>query len=308
MVLWVIIILVVIAFSFSLLARSEAFSTLRFKQDVEGKFLAEAALERGIMEIFFRLTYKNQVQLEKEREIFKVDGRSYSGEMGKDRYTLRISDESGKININLMTDFSGIILNNLLVNLGVEKEKADVVVDSILDWKDDDNLHRLHGAEDEYYLALSKPYKAKNKPLETIEELLLVRGVTRELLYGAEGKPGLVSFITIYGSTDKININAAPKEILMAVPGMTPEAAERIIEARDSEEILAYSTILAVTGDNSLNVSRYLDITESNAYTIEGLGFPGERKRGYGIRATILLEGGSKVRFLYYRSPAEVRQ
>jgi general secretion pathway protein K len=308
MVLWVIIILLAVAFSFSLLARSEAFSTLRFKQDLEGKFLAEAALERALMEIFYRLTYKNQPQIEEGREVFRVDGRSYSTEMGKDKYELRISDESGKINVNLMTDFSGIILNNLLVNLGVEKEKADIIVDSILDWKDEDNLHRLHGAEDEHYQTMPRPYKAKNKPFDTIEELLLVRGIDRDILYGAGERPGLVNFVTIYGSTEKININAAPREILMAVPGMTAEAADRLIEARDSGEIVAHSAILAITGDNSLNVSRYIDITESNAYTIEGLGYPAGRKRGYGIRATILIESGAKAKFLYYRSPAEVRR
>ncbi len=308
MVLWVIIILMVVAFSFTLLARSEAFSTLKFKQDLEGKFLAEAALERAVMEIFFRLTYKYQVQTEEEREVFRVDGRVYNGELGKDRYSLRISDESGKININLMTENSGIILNNLLVNLGIAKEKADIIVDSILDWKDEDNLHRLHGAEDEYYQSLPKPYKAKNGPFQTLEELLLVREVTRDIFYGAEGRPGIVNFITIYGTTDKININAAPREVLMAVPNMTAEAADRLVEARDSQEIVAHSAIIAVTGDNSLNVSRYIDIVESGAYTVEALGYPEGRKRGYGIRATILLESGSKVKYLYYKSPAEVRQ
>ena len=54
-----------------------------------------------------------------------------------------------------LTDANGIILNNLLVNLGIPGEDANTIVDSILDWKDADDLHRLHGAEDTYYRVAS---------------------------------------------------------------------------------------------------------------------------------------------------------
>jgi len=58
---------------------------------------------------------------------------------------------------------------------------------SILDWRDPDDLYRMNGAEPDYYQSLKEPYRCKNGNLDSIEELLLVRGVTPELFYGRNG-------------------------------------------------------------------------------------------------------------------------
>ena len=57
-----------------------------------------------------------------------------------------------------------------------------------MDWRDPDDFYRLNGAENDYYHSLSEPYECKNGDLDTIEELLLVRGVTTELYYGIKKK------------------------------------------------------------------------------------------------------------------------
>lgn len=73
------------------------------------------------------------------------------------------------------------LARNLLLGLpGMNVEIAD----AILDWLDEDDEPREFGAEFEYYSALDPPYAPKNGPLETVEELLLVRGVTPQLLFG----------------------------------------------------------------------------------------------------------------------------
>lgn len=56
--------------------------------------------------------------------------------------------------------------------------------DCIFDWKDADSDVEGQGAEDQYYLSLAQPYKCKNGAFETVEELLLVRTATPELLFG----------------------------------------------------------------------------------------------------------------------------
>lgn len=63
---------------------------------------------------------------------------------------------------------------------------TDEIADSILDWIDQDEEPREFGAESEYYGALDPPYAPRNGPLATIEELLLVRGVTPSLLFGVD--------------------------------------------------------------------------------------------------------------------------
>lgn len=60
------------------------------------------------------------------------------------------------------------------------------VADAILDWLDEDDEAREYGAESPYYSSLEPPYAPKNGPLDTVEELLRVRGVTPQLLFGSD--------------------------------------------------------------------------------------------------------------------------
>jgi type II secretory pathway component PulK len=62
----------------------------------------------------------------------------------------------------------------------------EYIADAILDWIDEDDEPREFGCEIEYYSGLSPPYAPRNAPLITVEELLLVRDVTPELLYGLD--------------------------------------------------------------------------------------------------------------------------
>lgn len=120
----------------------------------------------------------------------------------------------------------------------------EATADAILDWIDEDTEPRPLGCEDEYYTALPSPYAAANGPLRTVEELLLVRGVTPQLLFGAdtnrngvldldeqqrttasidtEGALGWASYLTIHGAEtnktaaglDRVNVNQDDLEIL----------------------------------------------------------------------------------------------
>ncbi|MCA9023771.1 MAG: general secretion pathway protein GspK [Planctomycetaceae bacterium] len=63
---------------------------------------------------------------------------------------------------------------------------TEIAADSILDWIDADDLPREFGAESEYYQELPNPYRPRNSLPTTLDELLLVRGVHRALLYGPD--------------------------------------------------------------------------------------------------------------------------
>lgn len=307
MVLWVLAVLSVIVLSFAFMARTEVYSTISFRDGMEKKFLAEAGIERGIMELFYRSANKNQMSVIEGSEIVRIDGRQYDGELGENKYSFSIADESGKININTLTDAKGIILNNLLVNLGLPGETANTIVDSILDWKDADDLHRLHGAEDTYYQSLPVPYKAKNDKFDTLEELLLVRGVTPEILFGGGSRPGLINFLTVYSKESKINLNAAAREIIMALPNMTSSFADRIVEFRETAELRGQQDVIAIIGDVFRTIAPFVGFAESNMYTIEGKGLKKDETRGYAIRAVMNIEDSNEHRYLYYKSPSDVK-
>jgi len=299
MVLWVLTILMVLVLSFSLMTRTETYATLSFKEGTEKKLLAEGGIERGILELFYRSANKSQTIILEGLEVWRIDGRPYKDKMGEGEYSVSITDESGKICLNAITDANSDILRNLLKSLGVQEEEANTIVDSILDWKDVDNLHHLSGAEDEYYMSLPTPYKAKNADFDTLEELLLVKGMTSEILYGNKEKKGIIDLLTIYLKTSRINVNAAPKEVLVAIPGITPEIADSIISFREHDEIKNI-------GDAGIPPEsvRYISFGDSYTYTIDSAGIKGTAKTGFKIRATVKIEGGNNYRYLYYKSPA----
>ncbi len=72
--------------------------------------------------------------------------------------------------------------SRLLMIPGMDEELAD----AILDFLDDDESPRTSGCESDYYKSLTPAYSAKNGALESLDELLLVRGVTALLLYGED--------------------------------------------------------------------------------------------------------------------------
>jgi general secretion pathway protein K len=307
MVLWVLAILTVIVFSFSYMGRTETLSTMSFRDGVEKEFLAEAGVQRGIMEIFYANANVNRTVTLEGKEVWKTDGTPYTVQTKGGHFTVSITDETGKIDINTLTDTSGIILKNLLMHLGVPGDNADTIVDSILDWKDKTggNLHRLHGAGDDYYMSLPNPYKPKHDDFDALEELLLVKGMTRDILYGDGKKEGLIDFITINSKTNMINLNKARKEVLASVPGITPEIADAIISLRGDQQGAA--KIQQLLANVSPPFRSFVGFPLATTFTIDASGYKGADKRGYGIRATVMIEGGSNYRYLYYKSPAEVR-
>jgi len=100
----------------------------------------------------------------------------------RQRVRFGLVDESGKINVNAMTRF-GDAAKTMLMEL---PEMTEEIADAILDWTDKDDDPRDYGAEEEYYLSLPSPYSPKNGPLESLDELLLVRDITPWLLFGED--------------------------------------------------------------------------------------------------------------------------
>lgn len=116
---------------------------------------------------------------------------------------------------------------------------AREIVDSLTDWLDPDDEALPFGAESDYYLSLERPYIARNGPLEFIDELLQVKGMTPEILYGNNEKKGLAEYIGIYGG-DRININTAPRLLLKSLAdGITEEAVETADVFRNDQRSVA---------------------------------------------------------------------
>ncbi|MBF0524662.1 MAG: general secretion pathway protein GspK, partial [Deltaproteobacteria bacterium] len=189
-------------------------------------------------------------------DMWDIQGNWNTFELGGGTVAVKIVPESGKIDVNYSPPE---LLRQAVRNTGLDEDTVNTITDSILDWKDSGNLHRTSGAGDDYYLSLPQPYRSKHAPLDSVEELILVRGVTEEILFGSEGncawnepagsggkaqgslpgeqgklRYGLAQVFTVYNSRSRgqININYAPLPVLMSLEGITPEQAQRIVDQR----------------------------------------------------------------------------
>lgn len=178
---------------------------------------------------------KSFINLISEKKTFDIDSSQCSVEF---------IDENGKINLNKLIDEQGKVckaaIEQFLHLIDVLNRQPGPHIDysivpAIVDWLDaDDNVIALPllqndntGAESAYYMKLNPSYKCRNAPLEAVDELLLVRGITPETL------ERIRNYVTVYGE-GKVNINSAPKEVIESLSEkMDAGLAQAIIDRRN---------------------------------------------------------------------------
>lgn len=121
-----------------------------------------------------------------ERGSFTVISPNLDAEGYLNGFRYGLEDESTRLNLNTLIAAEQLMPDAGRTLLMALPGMTEDVADAILDWIDADDEPRELGCEMEYYSGLSPPYAPKNGPMETVEELLLVRGVTPELLFGAD--------------------------------------------------------------------------------------------------------------------------
>ena len=120
-----------------------------------------------------------------------------------------------------------------------DEDEALSLIDALSDWLDEGDEERDHGAEKGYYLSLENSYTCRNGPLQYPEELLLVKGFSRKIVYGDGEHQGIIDYLTIYGEDGKININTAPDPVLRALAeNIDEEMVEKLVEFRSDSDNL----------------------------------------------------------------------
>jgi type II secretory pathway component PulK len=139
------------------------------------------------------------------------------------RYSLRVRDTGASLNLNEADET--MLRQFFAQGLKVDYTLADQLTQAILDWRDEDDIPRIGGGEREEYLKARMPVLPPNRDFAELEELRHVLGMTPELYDEAR------MYLTLVGSGD-VNVNAAPEEVLLALPGMTPPAVTTLLRAR----------------------------------------------------------------------------
>jgi len=215
LVLWILALLTGLASVFALGARTEAMQSRALERNSIARYAAEAGVEVAVL----------RLQGADESQRWIPDGRSNEFSYEDSRLQVRVVDESGKVDINLV---GPDVLNGLLLALGVDGTRAGQLTGAIMDWRDPDNLLSAEGgAEDPEYAAAGLPYGAKDRPFETVAELQQVLGMDPATYRQ------LAPYVTVYSGLARPNVAFAAQPVLQAL-GLSPDQLAQMQAARES--------------------------------------------------------------------------
>lgn len=162
------------------------------------------------------------------------------GQMG---FIINLQDSAGLINV-FQIDRS--LFKQLLAHHGIEKERGDIFLDSLLDWMDTDDLIRPNGAESNYYHKQNERFNDSppNRMIDSHDELRLVRGMDNHLF-------NTIAHLLDFTITNQgINPNTMPKETFFLFNGLDEEKIERIINKRREKPIETLGDLTFISGYN----------------------------------------------------------
>ena len=307
--LWVLTALSIIALSFSRESFVEVAAARNTQSLEKAYFIARAGIVATVYELLQRKYNTIVQQAELPGEPDPLDTGTVTGQFGGGFYRVDIRDESGKININFISEE---YLRALVEAIGIRKPDSDIITDSILDWRDSDSILRPSGAEDEYYQTLSSPYRARNGRFNTIEELLLIRGITPDYYYGHPERTsdgsivymyGLSRYLSAYSPSRQINANYAALPVLLAIPDMIPQTAEMIYERCRTKPFKNLQDLIReIPQPLPPQALSYLTVSETGVYTLTASAHTENSKAKRVIRTVInLIPGqGTLYQTLYW--------
>ena len=227
-VLWVLVLLTIVVGVYAILARTESLQARYLLDTTTARYAAEAGIHRAVFEL-------RNPDMETR---WVADGRAYRLDFGSAEVEIRVSDESGRIDLNRAEeDF----LAELFIANGVEELEALHLAAAIADWRDADDLPRLYGAEIDEYIAAGYPYGPANEDFGSVEELQQVIGMTWELYSEVE------DLLTVHGA-GQVNPAFAPVEVLALLPDMDRELAELFVAEREQHHPADLNALMMPTG------------------------------------------------------------
>lgn len=219
-VLWLLALTAVLLGSFALLARGESLQARHLYDTVQGRYLAEAGVNRAVA----AMAEPDPLQR------WVPDGRSYRFDYAGAAIEIQVIDESGKLDINAA---ELPLLEAFLRGNGIEELDAQSLAAAIVDWRDPDDLVLPNGAEDGEYAAAGRSYGPRNALFDTLSELQQVLGMDHDLYRR------LAPSLTIHSGMSMPNPAFAPEAVLLALPGVDPALASLLIAQRQAFDAAA---------------------------------------------------------------------
>lgn len=256
-------------------SQRQAFDSARGRiETIRARAAAEAGLQRAIA----ILAEQGAGTVNQTNDWFNLGTQGDENFLvGDASFRLQIKDAGGFVNLNTATE-------EQLGTLNLTQEQ----IDSLLDWREASETSRPEGAKNDYYATLPEPYKARLRRMESLDELLLVKGFDASVLYrddreqtSSEGitPQALYRLATVDSSSpnqtpggqQKTNINNANQQQLTQA-GLSPQVAQAIILRRTGTAFTTMGEVLGVAGVNEQNAGALLDnFMTGTAASSEGL-------------------------------------
>jgi len=257
LVLWALVLLGTLALGFSWSMRTEAMAARNGIDETRAYFQARTGGNRAVV-LLASLSADN------------VLTASITGEEDDTSYEIRVESESGKVDANLVGEE---VLLGILKKGGLPEEEAEGVRDAILDWRDEDDVPRPRGAERAEYARMTEPITPRNGKFRGIGELMYVKGVTKDF-----HEAFLSRVFTAHGNSPRLNFLRAPEIVLRSLPGVSAEAADRIVAGRREEPPISAADLAPMVGSGMLTaegLALLSGVSASNVYTITATGRAG---------------------------------
>lgn len=233
-VMGVVTVMVLVAVVFSNSVQIETHAAIYHKEAAQASALARGGIEAAILEVAYTPVDDTQTS---QLWAWKNGHREAKLRFQAGGATVWIMDESGKLDLNMASREE---LSRLFEARDLDSVDAGGLAAAVVHWRgllpaDDREAEAL---EDYYHQA---GYPPAHAPFTSVEQALLLRGMTRELFYGTvditeQGaiRPlyGLGLDLTVFSHSNQINVNYASEQALLAAPGMTPDLAGAIIAER----------------------------------------------------------------------------
>ena len=213
MVLWLIALLTIIALGLAYNSRQAVQGASSITGGIQARYLAEGGVQLALMNLLSR----------EPQDRLLGDGETLDINLPGGAVALTVTDEAGKIDLNTA---SAEMLSRLFVSFDLSPADADALADALVDYRDEDDLKGLNGAEDPDYEAAGLPWEAKDSAFTDTEELQQVYGMPR-WLYQA-----VLPYVTIYSQARGVNPEVASLQVLFALSDDSPSSLENYIRDR----------------------------------------------------------------------------
>ena len=224
--------------------------------------------------------------------------------IGDGNISLEVRDERSKVNLNALVDQKSnrvdfqvrTQLNELFRFLGVETEKADLFVASLVNWLDGaaqggGNDREPDGAGAAHYAELENPYYIKDGPLDSVEEIRMIQGMDKDFFFGVR------DYLTVYPKDKQVNFSTASKTVIMATikaagvsvterEGNIQELKDSVVRRMADEIIMRRSTKRIISASETKKILKKVDSSLKISSGISGVVLKGGKTDVYSAVST----------------------